>query len=101
MLPVVGDQMLDVLKEAPTATGWLHSKIPVLLGAPADVTLDIRTMRKDIMSAVATGARSGVPMPLSAGTLASFSAAVAGGAGDGDLADLAKFVREKMVQNFK
>ena len=79
------DQMLDVLKEAPTATGWLHSKIPVLLGAPADVTLDIRTMRKDIMSAVATGARSGVPMPLSAGTLASFSAAVAGGAGDGDL----------------
>jgi 3-hydroxyisobutyrate dehydrogenase-like beta-hydroxyacid dehydrogenase len=22
------DQMLDVLKEAPTATGWLHSKIP-------------------------------------------------------------------------
>ena len=53
------------------------------------------------MSAVATGARSGVPMPLSAGTLASFSAAVAGGAGDGDLADLAKFVREKMVQNFE
>ena len=95
------DQMLDVLKEAPTATGWLHSKIPVLLGAQADVTLDIRTMRKDIMSAVATGARSGVPMPLSAGTLASFSAAVAGGAGDGDLAVLAKFVREKMVQNFE
>jgi hypothetical protein len=53
------------------------------------------------MSAVATGARSGVPMPLSAGTLSSFSAAVAGGAGDGDLADLAKFVREKMVQNFE
>jgi 3-hydroxyisobutyrate dehydrogenase len=95
------DQMLDVLKEAPTATAWLHSKIPVLLGAQVDVTLDIRTMRKDIMSAVATGARSGVPMPLSAGTLASFSAAVAGGAGDGDLADLAKFVREKMVQNFE
>jgi 3-hydroxyisobutyrate dehydrogenase-like beta-hydroxyacid dehydrogenase len=95
------DQMLDVLKEAPTATGWLHSKIPVLLGAQADVTLDIRTMRKDIMSAVATGARSGVPMPLSAGTLASLSAAVAGGAGDGDLADLAKFVREKMLQNFE
>ena len=94
------EQMLDVLKEAPTATAWLHAKIPVLLGAKADVTLDLRTMRKDIMSAVATGALSGVPMPLSAGTLASLSAAVAGGAGDGDLAELAKFVRDKMVQNF-
>jgi 3-hydroxyisobutyrate dehydrogenase-like beta-hydroxyacid dehydrogenase len=93
-------QMLDVLKEAPTATGWLQSKIPVLLGGKADVTLDIRTMRKDIMSAVATGALSGVPMPLGAGTLASFSAAVAGGAGDGDLAELAQFVRERMLQNF-
>ncbi len=94
------DQMLEVLEEAPTSTGWLQSKIPVLLGGKADVTLDIRTMRKDIMSAVATGALFGVPMPLSAGTLASFSAAVAGGAGDGDLADLAQFVREKMLQNF-
>jgi 3-hydroxyisobutyrate dehydrogenase len=94
------EQMLDVLKEAPTATAWLHAKIPVLLGAKADVTLDLRTMRKDIMSAVATGALSGVPMPLSAGTLASLSAAVAGGAGDGDLAELAKFVRERMVQDY-
>jgi 3-hydroxyisobutyrate dehydrogenase len=94
------EQMLDVLKEAPTATGWLQAKIPVLLGGKADVTLDLRTMRKDIMSAVATGALSGVPMPLSAGTLASLSAAVAGGAGDGDLAELAKFVRERMAQNF-
>ena len=95
------EQMLDVLKEAPTATGWLTAKIPVLLGGKADVTLDIRTLRKDIMSAVATGALSGVPMPLSAGTLASLSAAVAGGAGSGDLADLAKFVREQLVQNYE
>ena len=94
------EQMLDVLKEAPTATGWLNAKIPVLMGAKADVTLDLRTMRKDIMSAVATGALTGVPMPLSAGTLASLSAAVAGGAGDHDLAELARFVREKMVQSF-
>jgi len=95
------EQMLDVLKEAPTATGWLTAKVPVLLGGKADVTLDIRTLRKDIMSAVATGALSGVPMPLSAGTLASLSAAVAGGAGDGDLADLARFVREKLLQDYK
>jgi len=95
------EQMLDVLKEAPTATGWLNSKIPVLLGGKDAVTLDIRTMRKDLMSAVTTGALTGVPMPLTAGALASFSAAVAGGAGSGDLAELAKFVREQMVQIYE
>jgi len=58
-------------------------------------------MRKDLMSALATGASTGVPMPLGAGALASFSAAVAAGAGDGDLADLAAFVREQMLQSFK
>jgi 3-hydroxyisobutyrate dehydrogenase len=95
------DQMLDVLKEAPTATSWLAAKIPVLKGEQADVSLELRTLRKDLMSAVATGAASGVPMPVSAGTLAALSAAVAGGAGDGDLAELARFVREHMVQSYE
>jgi 3-hydroxyisobutyrate dehydrogenase len=94
------DQMLDVLKEAPYASRWLESKVGILKGEKPDMTLDIRTLRKDIMSAVATGALSGVPMPLSAGTLASLSAAVANGYGAGDLAELPKFLREGMVQNF-
>src|SRR5579863_1535441 len=94
------DQMLDVLQEAPYASGWLKSKIDVLKGAPAEMTLDIRTLRKDLMSAVATGTLTGVPMPLSAATLASLSAAVAGDYGSGDLAELPKFVREAMLQNF-
>jgi 3-hydroxyisobutyrate dehydrogenase-like beta-hydroxyacid dehydrogenase len=94
------DQMLDVLQEAPYASGWLKSKIDVLKGAPAEMTLDIRTLRKDLMSAVATGALSGVPMPLSAATLASLSAAVADDYGSGDLAELPKFLRESMLQNF-
>jgi len=94
------DQMLDVLKEAPTATGWLNAKIAVLKGEQADVTLDLRTLRKDLMSAVATGAASGVPMPVAAGTLTALSAAVAAGAGDGDLAELARFMREHMLQNY-
>jgi 3-hydroxyisobutyrate dehydrogenase len=95
------DQMLDVLQEAPYASNWLKSKIGVLKGEKPEMTLDIRTLRKDIMSAVATGALAGVPMPLSAGTLASLSAAVANGAGAGDLAELPKFLRESMVQNFE
>lgn len=94
------DQMLDVLREAPYASRWLESKIGVLKGETPAKTLDIRTLRKDIMSAVATGALSGVPMPLSAGTLASLSAAVANGYGDGDLAELARFLRDAMVQDF-
>ncbi len=65
------------------------------------MTLDIRTLRKDIMSAVATGALSGVPMPLSAGTLASLSAAVASGCGNADLAELPKFFREQLLQSFE
>jgi 3-hydroxyisobutyrate dehydrogenase-like beta-hydroxyacid dehydrogenase len=94
------DQMLDVLQEAPYASGWLKSKADVLKGAPAEMTLDIRTLRKDLMSAVATGALSGVPMPLSAATLISLSAAVADDYGERDLAELPKFLRESMLQNF-
>lgn len=94
------DQMLDVLQEAPYASGWLKSKIGILKGDVPEKTLDIRTLRKDIMSVVATGALSGVPMPLSAGTLASLSAAVANGLGAGDLAELAGFVRGPFVQKF-
>ncbi len=51
--------MLDVLSEAPTANGWLANKKGALKGEPADTTLDLKTMRKDIMSMVATGAVNG------------------------------------------
>jgi 3-hydroxyisobutyrate dehydrogenase len=94
------EQMLDVIQDGPYASGWLKSKLEVFKGAKAEMTLDIRTLRKDIMSAVATGALCGVPMPLSAGTLASLSAAIAADYGDHDLAELPTFVREQMLQNF-
>ena len=94
------DLMVDVLQESATATGWLKAKANVLKGNTGDMTLDIRTLRKDIMSAIATGALTGVPMPLAAGTLVSLSAAVDGDYGDGDLAELPKFFREAMLQKF-
>jgi 3-hydroxyisobutyrate dehydrogenase len=94
------DQMLDALSESATATGWLKAKTGVLKGEAAEMTLDIRTLRKDLMSAVATGALTGVPMPLSAGALASLSAAVDGNYGSGDIAELPKFFRDAMLQNF-
>jgi 3-hydroxyisobutyrate dehydrogenase-like beta-hydroxyacid dehydrogenase len=95
------DQMLYVLQEAPYASGWMKNKIGVMKCEIPEMTLDIRTLRKDIMSAVAAGALSGVPMPLTAGTLVSLSAAVANGYGSGDLAEIPKFLRETMLQNFE
>jgi len=94
------DAMLGVLSEATTANAWIANRKPILTGEADDVTLDIRTMRKDVMSAVATGSKAGVAMPVASGTLAAFSAAVASGYGDGDIGQMPKFLREAMVQRF-
>jgi 3-hydroxyisobutyrate dehydrogenase-like beta-hydroxyacid dehydrogenase len=94
------DAMLGVLSVAPTANAWLATRKGVLTGERSDVTLDIRTLRKDMMSVVATGARDGVTMPLSAGVLAALSAAVAGNWGDRDIGELAAFLREEIVQRY-
>ena len=93
-------QMIDVLGEAPTANGWFAAKKGLLMGEDADVTLDLKTLRKDMMSAVATGALSGTAMPLSTGVLTALSAAVAHGWGDKDIGELARFFREHMGQRF-
>jgi 3-hydroxyisobutyrate dehydrogenase len=94
------DQMLDIFSDAVTATPWLKGKLPVLKGAPSDITLDIRTMRKDVLSAIATGARNGVAMPATSGALASLAAAVAGGWGEKDLAEVPRFFRDFMLQDY-
>lgn len=94
------DQMLEVLSEAPTANFMLASKMPVLKGGEGATTLDIGTLRKDVMSAVATGALSGVAMPVSAGTLAALSAAVAAGWDGKDIGLLPRFFEEHMLQRF-
>jgi 3-hydroxyisobutyrate dehydrogenase-like beta-hydroxyacid dehydrogenase len=93
-------QMLDVLGEAMTATTWLARKKGLLKGEPDDITLDIRTLRKDVMSALATGAMNGAGLPVAAAALASLSAAVAQGWGGKDVGELARFFREEMGQRF-
>jgi 3-hydroxyisobutyrate dehydrogenase len=94
------DQMLDIFSDAVTATPWLKGKLPVLRGEPSDITLDIRTMRKDVLSAIASGARNGVAMPATSGALASLAAAVAGGWGEKDLAEVPRFFRDFMLQDY-
>src|SRR5947199_7054982 len=39
------EQMLDILGDAPTANGWFAAKKGALKGEPADVTLDLKTLR--------------------------------------------------------
>jgi 3-hydroxyisobutyrate dehydrogenase-like beta-hydroxyacid dehydrogenase len=95
------DQVLDVLSDAVTATPWFKGKLPVLKGEPGDITLDIRTLRKDMMSAIATGACNGVAMPATSGALASLAAAVAGGWGEKDLAEVPQFFRKYMLQDYE
>jgi 3-hydroxyisobutyrate dehydrogenase len=94
------DAMLDVFAQAPTANGILNTKMPALRGGPATMTLDIKTLRKDAMSAVATGTTAGVPMNVTHGALATFTAATADGIGDLDMGEIVKFLRMKMVQSF-
>ena len=94
------DAMIDALQESATACGWLKAKAGVLRGDEAEMTLDIRTLRKDLMSAVATGALTGVPMPLTSGALAALSAAVESDYAGRDIAELPQFFRESMLQNF-
>jgi len=93
--------MLEIFSAGPLASPWLKEKLGVLKGDASDITLDIRTMRKDVMSAIATGARNGVAMPATSGTLASLSAAVAGGWGDRDLAEVPRYFREFMLQVYE
>jgi 3-hydroxyisobutyrate dehydrogenase len=94
------DQMLEVMSDAVTATPWFKGKLPVLKGEPGDITLDVRTLRKDMMSAIATGACNGVAMPATS-ALASLAAAVAGGWGDKDLAEVPQFFRTYMLQDYE
>jgi 3-hydroxyisobutyrate dehydrogenase len=94
------DAMLDALQESATASPWLKAKAGVLRGDAAEMTLDIRTLRKDIMSAVATGALTGVPTPLASGALAALSAAAATDYAGRDIAELPQFFRAALLQNF-
>ena len=92
--------MLDALMEGAFASPWLKAKTEQFKGAKGDTTLDVKSIRKDLMSAIATGAAKGVPMPAAAGALASASAAVAQGLSDEDCAVIPMFFRQHMSQKF-
>lgn len=92
--------MLDALMEGAFASPWLKAKAEQFESGKGDITLDVKSLRKDLMSAVATGAVAGVPMPATAGALASASAAVAQGLSEEDCAIIPLFYRQHMIQKF-
>ena len=93
-------EMLDVIGDSIMATPWFLGKRDMLQGADGDITLDLRTLRKDILSVVASAAAVGVPTPAAAGTLMSMSAAVQAGIGGKDIAALPGFFRKSMIQKW-
>jgi 3-hydroxyisobutyrate dehydrogenase-like beta-hydroxyacid dehydrogenase len=92
--------MIEVIGGSITATPWFQAKKLVLLGGQDDITLDIRTLRKDILSVVTTAALGGVPAPAAAVTAASMSAAVQAGKGGKDIAELVAFLRAALPQKW-
>lgn len=93
-------RMIEVIGASIMATPWFQAKKPVLLGGKDDVTLDIRTLRKDILSVVATAALGGVPVPAAAVAASSMSAAVQAGEGGKDIAELVAFLRAALPQTW-
>jgi 3-hydroxyisobutyrate dehydrogenase-like beta-hydroxyacid dehydrogenase len=94
------ERMIEVIGSSITATPWFQAKKPVLLGGKDDTTLDIRTLRKDILSVVATAAATGVPAPAASITASGMSAAVQAGEGGKDIAKLVAFLRAALPQTW-
>ena len=94
------DRMMGVFMNSPLTNVVLQNKVDNFLGKAAPLTLDIRTLRKDMQSALAAGASVGAPMAATAAALTVLSSAVAAGWGDRDIGDIAPFIREELTQKF-
>ncbi len=94
------DKMLEVIAASPLANGIFANKKGNFRGDGGPLTLDIRTLRKDIQSVTATGSGAGVPMPVASATLDMLASAVAAGLGGEDIGEIVPFIRNAMVQKF-
>ncbi len=94
------ERMIAVLASSITATPWFQAKKAIFLGGTDETTLDIRTLRKDILSVVATASAGGVPAPVAAVAAAGMSAAVQAGEGGKDIAELVTFLRTVLPQRW-
>jgi 3-hydroxyisobutyrate dehydrogenase len=91
------NSMLEVLAESPLANLFLTFKTPILRGEAHDVAFDIKSLSKDLSSAVAAASGTGVSLPAATAALSSLKASVAAGWADRDIAELPRFYRENMA----
>lgn len=90
--------VLDVLTLSPSANAWLKFRGHELIHPSQEVTLDITSLRKDMLNAMVTGTSSGVPMDLTSSLVTTLSGAVACGHGKKDIAQMPRLFREQWVQ---
>ncbi len=94
------ERMIGVIGESINASPWFQFKRPALLGQDSPMTLDVRTLRKDLLAVAATAAAAGVPTPVAVTTAASLSSAVQAGLGGQDCSALVAFLRAEMPQRW-
>ena len=89
--------MLDTIDDSSAALAVLGVKIPTIMGEPGSVAFDVASMKKDLLSMLDTGEKSGVPMPVTHAVLETYSATLAGGFGDADAVEVVRYVTEQMT----
>jgi len=94
------EQLIEVIGGSINATPWFQFKKPALLGQDSPMTLDLRTLRKDLFSVAAAASAAEVPTPVAITTAASLSAAVSAGLGGQDCAELVAFLRQAAPQRW-
>ena len=90
--------VLDVLALSPSANAWLKFRGFELTHPSDEVTLDIASLRKDMLNAMTAGVSKGVPMDLTSSLVTTLSGAVACGHGKRDIAHMPSILREQWVQ---
>ena len=88
--------MLDVLADSPMANFFLAFKMPILKGATANAAFDMKSLCKDLSSAVSAAAETGVSLPAATACVSSLKAGMAAGWGERDIAELPLFYRKHM-----
>ncbi len=88
--------MLDVLSDSPMANLFLSFKMPILKGEASEAAFDMKSLCKDLSSAVSAAAAQGVSLPAATASVSSLKAGMASGWGERDIAELPRFFREHM-----
>lgn len=88
--------MLDVLSDSPMANLFLAFKMPILKGEAGEAAFDMKSLCKDLSSAVSAGSAQGVSLPAATACVSTLKAGMASGWGERDIAELPRFFREHM-----